>query len=178
MNLSLVRQRLYFSFLLEAVKWFITQRRKSNGLSRFFGDIDLLWFQEWKNWLLENNLWQRKYNLFITRIKRWGFSPRPQRSENCRVVNLFVNFSEKAKQVVIMFLRLMHNYLHSDSLRETKSVNLNFLLFIIHIMKLLSKPLVYFFGFSVLILNEFLWGWITPNKRKWTFSKKRSFWPL
>lgn len=59
-----------------------------------------------------------------------------------------------------MFLRQMHNYLHSDSLRETKSVNLNFLLFIIHIMKLLSKPLVYFFGFSVLILNEFLWGWI------------------
>ena len=70
-----------------------------------------------------------------------------QRSENCRVVNLFVNFSEKAKQVVIMFLRLMHNYLHSDSLRETKSVNLNFLLFIIHIMKLLSKPVGLFFWF-------------------------------
>lgn len=57
-----------------------------------------------------------------------------------------------------MFLRLMHNYLHSDSLRETKSVNLNFLLFIIHIMKLLSKPVGLIFGFSVLILNEIFVG--------------------
>ena len=89
----------------------------------------------------------KKYNLFSSRIKRCGFSQRPQRNENCRVVNLFVNFRERAKQVVIMFLRLIHDYFHSDSLRVTKSVNVNFFLFIIHIVKVSLKTLGLFFWF-------------------------------
>ena len=46
-----------------------------------------------------------------------------------------------------MFLRLMHNYFHSGSLRVTKSVNLNFLLFIIHIVKVTLKTVGLFLLF-------------------------------
>lgn len=49
-----------------------------------------------------------------------------------------------------MFLRLMHNYFHSGSLRVTKSVNLNFLLFIIHIVKVTLKTV----GLFLLVLRS------------------------